>query len=235
MTNDLFQTLGNPAWHALTSVQSDLSTGTELAKRYQPYIVSFAACVTPTLESAASLDPFISNGESFFLIGDLPPLPSNWSLRTELVCSQMIYRSTIETVSGIETTPGVPEIHLLTEDDSADMFDLINTVYPGYYKPDTWRMGAYFGIKQQGQLVAIAGERMRLDGLTELSAICTHPDFTGRQYAQRLITHLMNVNLANGIIPFLHVAQTNKRALRLYKHLGFAHHRTISFWLLKKA
>jgi predicted GNAT family acetyltransferase len=95
-------------------------------------------------------------------------------------------------------------------------------------------MGDYYGIYQKGQLVSVAGERMRMHGLTEISAVVTHPNFTGRKYAQQLIAHVVNKNLAAGIIPFLHVASTNERALNIYQYLGFVKRRIIDFTKIKR-
>ncbi|MRG48362.1 GNAT family N-acetyltransferase [Chitinophaga sp. SYP-B3965] len=219
----MFSALDNPAWHALNSKHQEFAIGTALAKRYSPDIVSFVAFANM---HAASLDPFIQTGESFFIIGALPSLPPNWEILNELVCLQMICQQVID----VEAS----SIHALSETDQQEMFSLVTKVQPGYYLPGTQRMGNYFGIRQDEQLVAMAGERMRLDGLTELSAIVTLPEFAGRKYARHLITHLVNRNLAAGIIPFLHVSESNERAIGLYERLGFVTRRKISFWLIKK-
>lgn len=220
--------LDNPAWHALASEHQHFAIGEEQAKRYAPNIVSFIAFATPSPELPLSLDPFMAAGESFFIIGDLPPLPANWVMQNELVCLQMVCETPIEVM------PDAPVIHSLSEADKMEMHALVQKVQPGYYLPDTHKMGNYFGIRQEGLLVAMAGERMRLYGFSELSAIVTLPDFTGRQYARHLITHLVNRNLAAGNIPFLHVSQTNMRAIGLYERLSFVTRKKISFWLVKK-
>jgi GNAT superfamily N-acetyltransferase len=217
----MFSVLDNPAWHALNSKHRDLAIGTAQAKRYSPEIVSFIGFE----QSPESLDPFIKEGESFFIIGDLPPLPAHWKMQHDLVCLQMVCEKFI--MAGDATV--IEELS-----NSQEMYELVTKVQPGYYLPGTHRMGNYFGIRQEGKLVAMAGERMRLDGLTELSAIVTLPEFTGRKYAGHLITHLVNRNLAAGIIPFLHVSQSNERAIGLYEHLGFVTRRKISFYLIKK-
>lgn len=218
----MLSVLDNPAWHALNSKHKDFAIGTAQAKRYSPDIVSFIGFE----QSPASLDPFMKDGESFFIIGDLPALPAHWEMQYELVCLQMVCEKAI--------IPGkdIPFIEALS--DSHEMYELVTKVQPGYYLPGTHRMGNYYGIKVKDQLVAMAGERMRLDGLTELSAIVTLPEFTGRKYARHLITHLVNGNLAEGIVPFLHVSQSNERAIGLYEHLGFVTRRKISFYLVKK-
>jgi predicted GNAT family acetyltransferase len=115
------------------------------------------------------------------------------------------------------------------------MFTLINKVQPGYYEKDTHLLGNYFGIRQEGVLVAIAGERMRPEGLTEVSAICTDPAYTGRGYARQLTAHVCRRNLEQGLTPYLHVLQSNQRAIGIYESLGFKARRMISFWKLKKS
>lgn len=217
----MFSVLDNPAWHALSSKHKEFAIGTAAAKRYAPEIVSFIGFE----ERPDSLDPFMQAGESFFIIGDLPPLPPHWEMQHELVCLQMVCEHSITDHEG-------PVIEPLS--DSREMYNLVTKVQPGYYLPDTHRMGNYYGIRVNNELVAMAGERMRLEGLTELSAIVTLPAFTGRKYARHLITHLVNTNLAAGIIPFLHVSEKNERAIGLYEHLGFVTRRKISFYLVKK-
>jgi predicted GNAT family acetyltransferase len=95
-------------------------------------------------------------------------------------------------------------------------------------------MGEYFGIRQNGRFAAMAGERMKLHGMAEISAVCTHPDFTGRGYAARLINLLVRKQLQRGITPFLHVNETNMRARSLYARLGFADRTLLPLWLLKR-
>lgn len=224
---DQYAELDNPAWSALTSQHQEFAIGGGLAKRYRSDIVSFTAFAEPSAVATALLDPFMRAGEHFFIIGDLPPLPAGWEVKNELVCLQMVYGSSAQ-------NPVNSGIQPLEEKHAQEMYDLVQLVQPGYYLLGTHRMGHYYGIRQEGQLVAIAGERMRTDRFTELSAICTHPDFTGRKYAQQLITHLVNSNLDAGKIPFLHVSEKNERAIRLYEHMGFATRRKISFRLTAK-
>ena len=229
MSHDPFSKLDNPAWWALTGVQQSFATGAAHVKRYQRGILPFAAYEHGTTESITALDAWLERGEIFFLIGELPSLPSHWTLLRELPCAQMVLQSAIAAPGGY-----VPISHLIASH-SVDMYNLVQKVQPGYYEPGTHQLGNYYGIWQQEKLVAIAGERMRMEQLTEISAICTDPEYTGRKYAQHLITHLCNTNLEQGNIPFLHVLETNQRAISLYEYLGFTKRRIINFWQLKKA
>lgn len=219
--------LDAPAWHALTGVQQSFATGAGHVKRYRRGILPFAAFEPGYENEISSLRNLLEPEEIFYLIGELPPLPGRFTVLKELPCAQMVLQ---KPVPAIENTAIFSR---LTADDKEAMFNLINKVQPGYYEPDTWQLGNYVGIWQQQRLVAIAGERMRLDGLTEISAICTDPDFTGRKYAQQLIAALCQYNLQQGITPFLHVLETNERAIRLYEYMGFATRRIISFWQMK--
>jgi len=224
LDNHQLAKLDAPAWNALTSVQQNFATGTGHIKRYRRGILPFAACEPGYEKETGTLTAMLEPGEIFYLIGELPPLPAYFTVLKELPCAQMVLQKPVPTIENNAI------ILPLTTTDKDDMFNLINKVQPGYYEPDTHQLGNYFGIRQEGKLVAIAGERMRLDALTEISAICTDPEYTGRKYAQQLITTLCQHNLQQGIMPFLHVIETNQRAIGLYEFMGFAVRRTISFW-----
>jgi ribosomal protein S18 acetylase RimI-like enzyme len=226
--SDPLSKLDAPAWNALTSAQQSFATGAGHVKRYRRGILPFAACEPGYENEPGSLSSLLEPEEIFYLIGDLPPLPGNFTVLKELPCAQMVLQNPVPAIENTAT------ISRLTANDKEAMFNLINKVQPGYYEPDTYQLGNYVGIWQRNALVAIAGERMRLDGLTEISAICTDPDFTGRKYAQQLIAELCHYNLQQDITPFLHVLETNERAIRLYEYMGFATRRIISFWQMQK-
>ena len=229
--------LDNPAWSALTTVQASFSDGTINARRYKPGLLPFVGFAKPDPAAVADLDPLILPGETFYIIGEIPPLPANWVLEKELPCAQLLAPADLH---------GMPQpqenIIPLGEADKEEMYQLITSVQPGYYLPDTRKLGDYYGIREKGQgntaatgsLMAMAGERIRLTGYSELSAICTHPGQTGHGYAQQLIAWLCRKQAAAGITPFLHVALSNERALRLYIYLGFRHRREIVFRRLRK-
>ncbi|HEY9258409.1 GNAT family N-acetyltransferase [Chitinophaga sp.] len=222
--------LDNPAWGALTSVHAHFSQGTDHAKRYKPGIVPFVAVGDTQSDSLKELDPWMNAGETFFIIGDLPTLPQGWVVEHELPCAQMVLESSMPPMMDDENIT----VSLLGEADATDMFNLINSLQPGYYNKDTRLLGNYYGIRQEGALVAMAGERMRLTGFTELSAICTHKDYSGRGYAQRLINRLCQQHAAAGTVSYLHVSLANERAIRIYEHMGFEQRREIIFRRVRK-
>jgi GNAT superfamily N-acetyltransferase len=225
MDNAAFIKLDNPAWWALTGVQQQFATGPQQVKRYQRGILPFAAIETATTHNLAALRDLFEPGEIFYLIGELPPLPAGIQLMKELPCVQMIHDRPFPVQGGSPVS-----VSPLTADHKNALYNLINKVQPGYYEPDTHQLGTYYGVWENDQLVATAGVRMCLEYLTEISAICTDPAYTGRQFAQHLIHRLCNNLIEQGNTPFLHVIHTNERAIRLYEYLGFRTRRMISFW-----
>lgn len=103
-------------------------------------------------------------------------------------------------------------------------------VQPGYFMKNTSDLGNYHGIYKDEKLIAVTGERMKMNKYTEVSAVVTHPEYTGKGYAKQLITHTSNQIFSENKIPYLHVADTNIGAIRLYEKLGFRTRRKISFW-----
>ncbi len=101
------------------------------------------------------------------------------------------------------------------------MLALTGLVFPGFFRRRTIEMGRYVGIFAAGELVAMGGERLSLPGHRELSAICTHPAYTGHGHGRAIVRLLTSRLLAEGRLPFLHVRDTNHKARRLYDALGF--------------
>ena len=126
------------------------------------------------------------------------------------------------------------EIVKLTQDHNGILCDLVNLVQPGYFKTKTILLGDYYGIFKDNHLIAITGERMKMNAFTEVSAIITHPDHTGKGYAKQVITHVVNAIFNQSKIPFLHVAENNIGAIALYEKLGFTTRRKMSFWNITK-
>lgn len=222
-----FSKLDNPAWHSLSETHQPLSMGAEGIKFYRPSICPFGGIRSSGIKNLAPLDALIDTSEPFFIIGELPELPPHYELIVELVCLQMVCQDRI-------ALEPAEKIVRLNERFGEDLAQLVNHVQPGYFKPETHLMGDYFGIFQEDKLVAVTGERMRMEGFAEISAVVTHPDFVGRGYAKQLVAHTVNKNLEHGIIPYLHVTETNVTAIRLYEKLGFQTRRKMSFWKISR-
>jgi GNAT superfamily N-acetyltransferase len=226
MTTDA---LDNPIWSALTSSQAHFAIGGPLGKRYPAEVAPFIAAPDSSAASARALAELVAPDEVVNVVGISPQLDAGWELLATGNIVQMVWRP--DAPAPAEDATGITR---LSETDTADMLALTALVFPGYFRPRTPEMGEYFGIRVDSRFAAMAGERMKLHGYEEISAVCTHPDFTGRGFAARLINLLVAKQLRRGIVPFLHVNETNARARRLYSRLGFEDRRLLPLWLLKR-
>jgi predicted GNAT family acetyltransferase len=118
--------------------------------------------------------------------------------------------------------------------DSPDMVALTALTKPGPFGTRTHELGAYIGIRFQGKLIAMAGERLKIPGYTEVSAVCTHPDHLGKGYARILMSEIMRRIRDRGETPFLHVRRDNSRAIALYERLGFQARKLGHFAVLRR-
>lgn len=165
--------------------------------------------------------------DSFFLFDTLPPLPPYYQQEAFIECLQMVCKKPVH----ITITEDIIQ---LDETNTAEMFALVSAVFPGYYLLHTNRLGDYFGIFKEGKLVAMAGERLCMDGLTEVSAVVTHPGYTGRKYAQQLMMHIHQKHLEEGNVSFLHTGAKNERAIKIYELLGYEKRRLIPVTRFKR-
>lgn len=217
--------LDNPVWHSLKTQHASLALTADGAARYPAEIVPFAGVGEPTARAANQLTSLIDDAESVFVVGLAPVPPPGWTLEPKKPVLQMVCPGRPPDVPG-------PPVRTMTTGETPDMLALTDLVFPGFFRPRTLDMGAYIGIYDGTQLAAMAGERMRLDGYQELSAVCTHPDYTGRGYAQQLLSILSNSAFDRGFTPFLHVYADNARAIGVYRKMGFIDRATLPFWAL---
>ncbi len=119
--------------------------------------------------------------------------------------------------------------------DVAAMLELVGLTKPGPFAPRTYEMGRYLGVFEGVRLIAMAGEKLRLPGFTEVSAVCTHPDYRGRGFAKVLVSAIADGVQQRGETPILHVVATNDAAIRTYESLGFAKRSDVQFTFLKRA
>ena len=217
--------LDNPVWHALTTQHAGLAITADGAARYPAAIVPFAGIGEPSVRAAHQLTSLIDDAESVFIVGVAPEPPPGWRLEPQKPVLQMVCTARPAEVPG-------PPVTTMGEDEAGDMIALTDLVFPGFFRARTLLMGAYYGIYDGPRLASMAGERMRLDGFQELSAVCTHPGYTGRGYAQRLLAVLCNSAFDRGFTPFLHVYADNARAIGVYRKMAFVDRAVLPFWAL---
>jgi ribosomal protein S18 acetylase RimI-like enzyme len=206
--------LDNPVWASLTSAHAKLARRVGNAARYPADVAPFVAIGEKDAQAAQQASDLVASGELACFVGPAPWLSSGWRVEQSVPIAQMTCRARLKVVDG-------PAIVELSQAHVADMLALTALVYPHYFRPNTIKMGRYFGIYDGDVLAAMAGERMRFEGHQEISAVCTHPDYVGRGYARRLIAMLTNDILDSGRLPFLHFSHENVRAKSLYERMGF--------------
>ncbi|NBA84229.1 GNAT family N-acetyltransferase [Emticicia sp. CRIBPO] len=222
MDIDQYSKLDNPVWYALNETHQAFSRGSGDIRAYVSDVAPFVGFENQN--GPADLDDgYIADLDSFFIVGTKPLLPGHIWAELELKCLQMVCLNPVEMEISEEIVP-------LTERHNQELVDLVNLVQPGLFREKTRLMGQYYGIFKDGKLVSITGERIKMNDFTEVSAVITHPDYVGKGLAKQLVAHVTNNILAQGSVPYLHVLDTNERAIGLYEKLGYVSRRNITFW-----
>lgn len=216
--------LDRPVWSALTTRLAALAVrveqGRAAAVRLDPDIGVFAAAADDSPDSRAALDDLcrrypgagLVEPEGTPIASVLPDLP----VVSRAACVQMTAASL--TSGG----PGVPDVLTLSEADADEMLALATLTRPGPFRKGTLRLGGFVGVRREGRLIAMAGERMKVDGFSELSGVCTHPDLRGQGLAGALSRIVVARILARGEQAFLHAYAEHAATIAFYEGLGFS-------------
>jgi predicted GNAT family acetyltransferase len=219
--------LDNPIWHSLNNAHKDFAIGGDLAKRYLTDVVGASGLKENTEAAFTELATICPEGATAVVYS--PELEqSQWEIVFQVTIFQMVCGK------DVPAPDYKMEIQALGLDDVPEMLALIELTQPGPFLERTVELGAYYGIRQEGQLVAMAGSRMFTPHYREISAVCTHPDYRGKGYAGLLSQHLAQQFQQDGIIPFLHVAMDNHNAQSVYKKLGFEVHQEITLAVIRQ-
>lgn len=218
--------LANPVWDALQTRHRRFGLRGGEACRYPADVAPFAAVASMSRGSMRDLRSLISPGESVWLACGRTVPAGEVAVEGTLDCLRMALP---ETVAIPEPTIDVCP---LSAANAAEMVALTDIAFPGFFRPGTCEMGAYCGMRRDGELVALAGERLSLDGYTEISGVCTHPAHRGKGFAQNLVRHLAIAHRRQDVISWLHVGTANVRAIELYKRMGFEVAREVTLYQL---
>jgi GNAT superfamily N-acetyltransferase len=223
--------LDNPVWAALTGPQAGLAQGEGRARRF-PADLSPLAALPDDADGDAWRDMARLVGPGGVFLGAEVPLPPppGWTVELELPGVQLVAGAAGPPVAA---TPPVGDVVRLGAADVPEILDLVARTEPGPFAPRTTELGGYVGVRLDGALVAMAGQRLRPPGWTEVSAVCTSPDVRGRGLAGWL-TQIVTAEIrARGDRPFLHALASNTGAVRLYRALGFTLRREVTFSALR--
>jgi predicted GNAT family acetyltransferase len=208
--------LDRPAWSSLTTAHADLAQGGALALRYPPEVNVFVAPADHGAEALAAAAALVTPGDRAYIVQaePAPDLPGLAVVRRRPLV-QMVFAGPLP--------PQEPdtEIAPLDESDAVEMLALATLQQPGPFRRETYRMGRFVGVKCEGRLAAMAGERFQFPGFCELSGVSTHPDFGGQGFGTRLSTQVTQAILDRGETPFLHAWRDNHGAIAIYERLGY--------------
>jgi ribosomal protein S18 acetylase RimI-like enzyme len=218
--------LDDPVWSSLHGAHAHLARWVGRAVQYPCDVSPFATLADRSDDAAwADLATLAGPAVQVLLAGDEPVPPPGWTVVRRLDGVQL----TGETLAAAED----PRAEVLGTADIPEMLDLVARTQPGPFAARTIELGTYLGIRDGGTLVAMAGERMRPAGWTEISAVCTDPAYRGRGLAGRLIRAAAVGIRARGELPFLHASAENTSAVRLYERIGFTPRRPMVFAILR--
>jgi ribosomal protein S18 acetylase RimI-like enzyme len=220
--------LDHPIWSALTTRQQALAEGGALARRYPPAIAPFAAMADTSPQGFASLAALLSPSDLAVLFTPDPVTPpAEFKVMLAKTGEQMIGMPAESPGRGVK-------IVTLGADDVPAMMELTELTKPGPFSARTHELGTFLGIRIDGQLAAMAGERMKPGHYTEITAVCVHPSHRGRGYGQILLAAIAHQISARGEIPFLHVFSDNDSAIALYRRQGMEIRRRLHVTVLQK-
>jgi predicted GNAT family acetyltransferase len=220
--------LERPPWSALTTIHSNFALGGDLARRYPATIAPMAGIREMSDASLNALAALMSPGDVVGLFGPEPVSKAGDLLVMghkhidQMTCARQ------------DDSPHSGYITELTPADVPDMLHLVELTKPGPFSAGATVLGTYLGIRYAGKLIAMAGERMRFDGFTEISAVCTHPGYRGCGYASSLVCALVRQIIARRETPFLHLYSDNTIAAALYTKLGFTPQRRLIVTVLRR-
>jgi ribosomal protein S18 acetylase RimI-like enzyme len=221
--------LGNIIFQALATRQAGVSQTAGEARRFLPEIGPLAGFSKPADPDFDALAQLAWRGPVVIFL-DAPFQPrAGWKAVDGGRLVLMVWQG-----SDLVREDSCAPILKLGVEDSADMLKLTAMTKPGPFGPRTHELGSFFGIRIGNRLAAMAGERLKVDGYTEVSAVCTHPDHLGKGYAATLMRTVMRGILERGETPFLHSRADNARAIALYERLGFRHREAGHFVVLER-
>jgi len=215
---DSLAALDNPVLTSLTGPHARFAEGHGRALRYPAEVAPFVALPDePDAATWRDLAELAGSGAQVTVTAGTVTPPADWHVDLDIPGVQLVD-------NGIAAAP-FEEAVLLGPSDVPEMIDLVERTRPGPFLSRTIELGTYLGVRRDGALVAMAGERLRPPGWTEISAVCTDPAFQGQGLATRLVLAVAAGIRDRGEIPFLHTAAENSGAIRLYESLGFVVHR----------
>lgn len=214
--------LDRPIWNTLNTVHSRYSIGSEHTRRFEPDICPLGGLKDESVQSIKDVASLVSQfGRMVIAQAAKFDPPDCLKVLSKTTCEQMVL-----------VNPNLDHEHdykieRLNASDANEMLALANLTMPGLFDKRTQILGEYWGIRTNGKLIAMAGERFKNPGFTEISGVCTHPDFQRRGLNKCICSDLAKRILDRGDQPYLHYFSSNTAAKALYQKLGFEIRQTL--------
>ncbi len=221
--------LHNPVFNALRSGDKHLSLGTDAVKYFDETVSPFVGFEENNKKGFTDLQELLPAGRRILYATPtaITP-PQGWQVQHDIKGLQFIFEGNVDNKYKFKNVQHLGEEHI------DEMVQLAALTKPGPFAKGTINFGHYHGIFNNDKLVAMTGQRLHIENYTEISAVCTHPEYVGKGYAYTLMQHQLQLILQRGQKPFLHVREDNERAIALYKRLGFTISRPMNFYFMKR-
>jgi GNAT superfamily N-acetyltransferase len=214
--------LDDPIWNSLNTRHAAFAVGSGLARRYPAEIGPLSGIADQSDAAYEDLRALAGPGGIVVLFLMDPPLPrAGWTIVREGPLAQMVCSE--PSSAAPVPLPAGAEMRALNAADAPAMVELATLTEPGPFRERTHELGFFVGIFHGNKLVSMAGQRTRIPGFVEVSAVCTHPDARGKGYARTLMLAVMDDIRNGGDTPYLHAWADNYNAIRVYRDLGFTH------------
>ncbi|MDB5200944.1 MAG: family N-acetyltransferase [Ferruginibacter sp.] len=219
--------LHNPVFNALSSKDATFSNGRDKVKFFDEKVSPFAGFADDYPDGFEELKWLLPGGRKILYASSAEiSIPAGWTLLAHIPGLQFVLD---ELIKGEKIAV---EPVALGKEHVDEMIALTALTKPGPFDKRTIEFGSYYGIFNRGKLVAMTGQRLHLDDYSEISAVCTHPDHSGKGYAAALLQQQAGIIIRDGKTAFLHVRADNQRAIQLYERTGFKISRPMNFYFL---
>lgn len=221
--------LNNPVYHALSSGDAHLGSGSGIVKNFDEEVSPFVAFPEDCDTGFEQLYDIMPAGRRIlYATRTRIQEPQGWEIRHEITGLQFVFTGTPGTTDDPLTLVPLENMHV------DEMIALATLTKPGPFDKRTIEFGHYYGVFDNDRLVAMTGQRLHPYTYTEISAVCTHPNYLGRGYAAALIRHQLQIICNSSQVPFLHVRDDNERAISVYERLGFTRNGPMNFYFMRR-
>lgn len=221
--------LQQPVFNALLNGDSHFNKGNDKVKFFDAEVSPFVDFETGYEKGFADLYELLSSDRKILFASPIEiEQPAGWKILRTIKGLQFVFEK------GMEIKNNFSNIVPLKKSDVDEMVSLAKLTVPGPFDKRTIEFGSYFGIFDKDKLVSMTGQRLHVNNFSEISAVCTHPQHTGKGYAFQLLQHQLAIILNENKNPFLHVWEENKRAIEIYRRLGFKVSRPMNFYFMSK-